>query len=65
MTLINDTHNSEIIVYLRFTNCFKPMYAIIVHKAQGMTINQPYSIYAYKRNMIRMLYVCRTRTSKQ
>jgi ATP-dependent exoDNAse (exonuclease V), alpha subunit - helicase superfamily I member len=35
MTLINDTDNSEIDVDLKFTNCFKPMYAITVHKSQG------------------------------
>ena len=65
MTLISDTDNSEIVVDLTFTNCFKPMYAITCHKAQGMTINQPYSIYEYKRMKRDMLYVCLTRTSKQ
>ena len=65
MTLINDTDNSEIVVDLKLTNCFKPMYAITVHKAQGMTINQPYSIYEYKRMKHNMLYVCLTRASKQ
>ena len=64
MTLISDTDDSGIIVDLKF-NCFKHMYAIIVHKAQGMTINQPYSIYEYKRMKHDMLYVCLTRTSKQ
>ena len=42
MTLISGTDNSEIIVDLKL-NCFKPMYAIIVHKAQGATFNKPYS----------------------
>ena len=65
MTLINDTDNSEITVDLKLTKCFKPMYAITVHKAQGMTINKPYSIYEYKRMKHDMLYVCLTRTSKQ
>ena len=65
MTLINDTDDSEIVVDLKFTNCFKPMYAITCHKAQGMTFNQPYSIYEYKRMKHDMLYVCLTRTSKQ
>ena len=58
MTLINDTDNSNIIVDLTFTNCFKPMYVITAHKAQGMTINQPYSMYEYKRMKHDMLYVC-------
>ena len=65
MTLINDTDNSNIIVDLKFTNCFKPMYVITVHKAHGMTINQPYSMYEYTRMKHDMLYVCLTRTSKQ
>ena len=65
MTLINDTDNSEITVDLKLTKCFKPMYAITAHKAQGATFNKPYSIYEYKRMKHDMLYVCLTRTSKQ
>ena len=67
MTLINDTDDSEIIVDLKFTNWFKPTYAITCHchKAQGMTINQPYSIYEYNIMKHDMLYVCLTGTSKQ
>ena len=49
MTLINEIDNSEIIIDLNFTNQFKPMYGLTVHKAQGQTINQPYSIYEYKK----------------
>ena len=56
MTL-NDTDDSEIVVDLKLTHCFKPMYAITCHKAQGMTINQPYSIYEYKRMKHDMLCV--------
>ena len=65
MTLITDADNSEIVVDLEFTNCFKPMYAITCHKAQGVTINQPYSMYEYKRMKHDMLYVCLARASKQ
>ena len=65
MTLINDTDNTEITVDLKLTKCFKPMYAITAHKAQGATFNKPYSIYEYKRMRFDMLYVCLTRTSKQ
>ena len=65
MALIHATDDSEIVVDLKFTNCFKPMYAITCHKAQGMTINQPYSIYEHKRVKHDMLYVCLTRTSEQ
>ena len=64
MTLINGADHLTIVVDLKFTNCFKPMYTITCHKAQGMTINQPYSIYEYKRMKHDMLYVCLTRTSK-
>ncbi len=49
MTLFNEIDDSDTKVELKFTNCFKPMYAITVHKAQGMTINRPYSIYEYKK----------------
>ena len=45
MCLLNDFDNSEINLELQFTNHFKPMYAMTVHKAQGMTYNKPYSIY--------------------
>ena len=55
----------EINVELKFTNHFKPMYAMTVHKAQGMTINRPYSIYEYKRMKHDMLYVALTRTQKK
>ena len=64
MCLLNDFDNSEINVELKFTNHFKPMYAMAVHKAQGMTINRPYSIYEYNRMQHDMLYVALTRTSK-
>ena len=65
MCLLNDFYNSEIDVELKFTNHFKPMYAMTVHKAQGMTINRPYSIYEYNRMQHDMLYVALTRTSKK
>ena len=65
MTLINNADSSVIVVDLKPTRCFKPMYAITVHKCQGMTINQPYSVYEYKKMKHDMLYVCLTRTSKQ
>ena len=65
MCLLNDFDNSEINLELKFTNHFKPMYAMTVHKAQGMTINKPYSIYEYNRMQHDMLYVALTRTSKK
>ena len=57
MILLNDINNTEISVDIKVTNHFKPMYAMTVHKAQGMTINKPYSIYEYDRMKHDMLYV--------
>ena len=65
MTLINDADNSVMVVDLKLTHCFKPVYAVTVHKCQGMTINQPYSIYEYNKMKHDMLYVCLMRTSEQ
>ena len=62
MRLEQTDTNNEIEVDLKFTSHFKPMYAMTVHKAQGMTINEPYSIYEYKRMKEDMLYVALTRT---
>ena len=50
---------------IKFTNHFKPLYAMTVHKAQGMTINKSYAIYEYDRMKHDMLYVALTRTSKE
>ena len=52
-------------IELKFTNHFKPMYGITVHKAQGMTIDKPYSIYEYDRMAHDMLYVSSTKTQKK
>ena len=65
MCLLNDFDNSEINIELKLTNHFEPMCAMTVHKAQGMTINRPYSIYEYNRMQHDMLYVALTRTSKK
>ena len=61
----NGFDNSEINNELKFTNHFKPMYAMPVHKAQGMAINWPYSIYEYNRMQHDMLYVALAKTSKR
>ena len=50
---------------IKFINHFKPLYAIAVHKAQGMTIDKPYAIYEYDKMKHDMLYVALTRTSKE
>ena len=63
--LVNDFDNAEVKIELKLTSYFKPMYAMTVHKAQGMTINKPYSIYEYKKMKHDMLYVALTRTSKE
>ena len=49
---------------IKFTNHFKPFYAMTVHKPQGMIINSDYAIYEYDRMRHDMLYVALTRTSK-
>ena len=64
MCVLNDLDGSEVNIELKFTNHFKPMYAITVHKAQGITINRPHSIYEYSRMQHDMLYVALTRTSE-
>ena len=56
-----DTVNIDI----KSTNHFKPLYGITIHKAQGMTIDKPYSIYEYDKMKHDMLYVALTRTSKE
>ena len=50
---------------IKFTNHFKPLYGITVHKTQGMTIDKPYNIYAYDKMKHDMLYVALTRASKE
>ena len=49
---------------IKFTNHFKPLYGIAVHKAQGMTTDKPYSIYGYSEMKHDMVYVALARTSK-
>ena len=61
---IKNTEGKTIDVDIKYTNHFKPYYAITVHKSQGMTINSSYSIYEYDRMKHNMLYVALTRTSK-
>ena len=40
---------------------FKPRYAMTVHKSQGSTFTEDYSIYEYETMKSRMLYVALTR----
>ena len=58
------TQKDTVKIYIKFINHFKPFYAMTVHKAQGMTINNDYAIYEYDRMKHDMLYVALTRTSK-
>ena len=50
---------------IKSTNHFKPLYAITIHKAQGMTIDKPYAIYEYDKMKHDMLYVALTKTSNE
>ena len=61
---LKTTKKDTIKIDIKSTNHFKPLYAMTVHKAQGMTINKPYAIYEYDRMKHDMLYVALTRTSK-
>ena len=60
---LNTTKKDTVKIDIKFTNHFKPLYAMTVHKAQGMTINKPYAIYEYDRMKHDMSYVALTRTS--
>ena len=64
LILVND-NNEELIIDIKLTNHFKPAFACTVHKAQGMTINKPYSIYEHQKMRSDMLYVSLTRTKQK
>ena len=55
----------EIIVEDSDMTDFRPAYALTAYKAQGMTINRPYSIYEYDTMDYEMRYVALTRTRKK
>ena len=40
----------------KFTNHFKPLCAITVHRSQGVILNTPYAIYEYDKMKHDMLY---------
>jgi hypothetical protein len=43
---------------------FRPSFCLTVHKAQGMSIDRPYTIYEHEKMAHDMLYVALTRTRK-
>ena len=59
------TQTITVKIDIKYTNHFKPLYVMTVHKAQGMTIHKSYAIYEYDRMKHDMLYVALTRTSKE
>ena len=63
MILTKTDDDTDVKLEIKNTNIFKPIYGITVHKAQGMTITRPYSIYEYEKMRHDMLYVSLTRTS--
>lgn len=56
--------NVELKLDLKFTKHFKPTFALTVHKAQGSTIDRPFSIYEYDRMSNTMLYVSLSRSTQ-
>lgn len=46
---------------MKYTTSFKPRFAMTVHKCQGSTFTQNYSIYEYEDMKHDMLYVALTR----
>ena len=57
ITLKGDTINVDI----NYTTSFKPRFAMTVHKSQGSTFTENYSIYEYEAMSSSMLYVALTR----
>ena len=50
---------------IKYSVSFKPGYAMTVHKSQGQTIRENYSIYEYEDMTQKMLYVAMTRATKK
>ena len=65
MRLEQTDTNNEIELDPKCSSHFKPMCAMTAHKAQGIAINEPYSIYEYNRMRSDMLYVALTRTTNK
>jgi hypothetical protein len=64
LTLVN-AKGEEITLEMKYTASFKPRYAMTVHKSQGSTFTEDYSIYERENMSSRMLYVALTRARKK
>ena len=64
---LQDDKGNTIELDMKYTTSFKPRFALTVHKSQGSTYTENYSIYEYESMKPRMLYVAltRARTKKQ
>ena len=64
---LQDDKGNTIELDMKYTTSFKPRFALTVHKSQGSTYTDNYSIYEYESMKPRMLYVAltRARTKKQ
>ena len=63
-TIITDGTIFKTIQTKDFSHLFYPAYAITCHKAQGTTIDKPYTILEWRKFSTEMKYVAITRSTK-
>ena len=61
---LSSLNGEEIQIEIHRTNLFKPRFAMTVHKAQGSTFTEEFSIYEYEIMRASMLYVALTRATE-
>ena len=60
--ILKNTKGQTVEIEMKYTTSFKPRFAMTIHKCQGSTFTQNYSIYEYEDMKHDMLYVALTRT---
>ena len=63
--MFKNAQKDTVTIDIKYTNHFELFYAMTVHKAQGMIINNADTIYEYDKVKHDMLYVALTRTPKE